>query len=83
MAGEWPSSLGAVRRPSVTQGSSVFHHSEEQRDIRDAFKLRWNLSTMPFASGLYAVVVFVAMPSRCESCVHKAEVKTEPLSDVI
>ena len=38
---------------------------------------------IPFASGLYAVVVFVAMPSLDASCVHNAEVNTEPLSDVM
>ena len=38
---------------------------------------------MPLASGLYVVVVVVEMPRRCANWVHSAEVKTNPLSDVI
>ena len=67
----------------MTQGSSCFHFSEEHLDMSAALRLRWNRSTIPLPSGLYAVVVVVEMPSRWANCVQRAEVNTDPLSDVI
>ena len=45
------SSLGDVRIPNSTQGSSYIQRGPVRRARKADFKCLWNLSTSPFACG--------------------------------
>ena len=67
----------------MTQGSWADQSADWHLDIRAALRERWNLSTIPLASGLYAAVVWSSMPSDDASAAQRLDVKTEPRSEVM
>ena len=77
------SSFSIVRRPRRTQGSCGTQVELLQWDIMAAFSILWSRSTMPFASGMYAIVWWMEVPSSHPSCVQSCDVKEVPRSEVM
>ena len=75
--------LGVVLRPSRTHGSCWNQFPSVHLDIREALRDLWKRSTIPFASGLYDVVVRCLIPSCLFTASHNADVKLVPLSEVM
>ena len=78
-----PFAFGAVLRPSRTHGSCESQFSSVHLAIKAAFRERCDLSTMPLAAGLYAVVLWSVVPMRRASEAHSSDRKAGPLSVVM
>lgn len=78
------SCLTVVLMASMAIGSFQNHLSGSSlpNAINDSFNLRWNLSTMPFASGWYGVVIMAFIPQVRVNCVKVADENWLPRSVV-
>ena len=75
------SSFGVVRIPSNVHGNSLTQRESVRRVLSDSFMCLWNLSTIPFACGGYAVVLLSLIPKVSAIFFQRQEVNCAPRSE--
>ena len=74
---------GVACSDNITHGSLLAQSFSIVEAARAVLRVLWNLSMIPFASGLYAVVCWSLTPIVSMTSCHRSEVKFVPLSVTI
>ena len=74
---------GVEWRDSITHGNFLDQSCSTVDAAKAVFRVLWNLSIIPLASGLYAVTCWSLTPILSMTSCHRSEVKFVPLSVTI